>query len=177
MRRLPVFLGCCVIAAASLPSVEAQDLRSCTTIDDAAARLACYDRVAGRTTSMTATPEPAPAPESAPASAAVPVAAAAAAATAEKDFGLTPAAKKALEPEAAGDAKPEAIERAIAAVARDGQDRFVVTLDDGQVWAQNEGKSGVYPRTGENVTISRAAMGGYVLRSERFGSIRVRRVK
>jgi hypothetical protein len=175
MRRLPVFLGCCVVAAASLPSVEAQDLKSCTTIDDDAARLACYDRLAGRTMSMTATP--APAPESAPASAAVPATAAAAAATAEKDFGLTPAAKKALEPEAAGDAKPEAIERAIAAVARDGQDRFVVTLDDGQVWAQNEGKSGVYPRKGENVTISRAAMGGYVLRSERFGSIRVRRVK
>ncbi len=196
MRRLSALVGCCcVIAAASLSSVQAQDLKSCTTIDDAAARLACYDRVAGRTKPMTAVPGPAPAsapasasaavsapipapiPAPAPASAAAPVTAAAAAATAEQDFGLTPAAKKAQEPKVAGDAEPEAIERTIAKIARDGQDRFVVTLDDGQVWAQNEAKAGVYPRPGESVTISRAALGGYVLRSQRFGTIRVRRLK
>lgn len=191
MRRLSALVGCCcVIAAASLSSVQAQDLKSCTTIDDAAARLACYDRVAGRTAPMTAARGPAPvsapasasaavsAPIPAPASAAAPVtAAAAAAATAEQDFGLTPAAKKAQEPKVAGDAEPEAIERTIAKIARDGQDRFVVTLDDGQVWAQNEAKAGVYPRPGESVTISRAALGGYVLRSQRFGTIRVRRLK
>jgi hypothetical protein len=190
MRSLLAVLGCGVVAAAHLPAAEAQDLKSCSTIDDDAARLACYDRLAGRSNEAAtagSTPVAASAPEravapSAPAAAtaaAAPVtaAAAAAAATAEQDFGLTPAAKKAREPEAAEPARPESIERTIAAVARDGQDRFVVTLDDGQVWAQNEPKAGVHPRKGESVTISRAALGSYVLRSQRFGSIRVRRLK
>jgi hypothetical protein len=179
MRSLLVFLGAWVFVAAPLATATAQDLKACSTIDDAAARLACYDRLAGRTTAST---RAAPAPEAASAveRASAPAAASAAAApaaTAEQDFGLTPAAKKAREPEAAEAAKPESIERTIAAVARDGQDRFVVTLDDGQVWAQNEPKAGVYPRKGESVTISRAALGSYVLRSQRFGSIRVRRLK
>lgn len=180
LRTLLVGLGCNVAVVVPLVAAAAQDLQSCTTIDDATARLACYDRVAGRGTTpiaaSAAAPAPAPVAASAPTAAAA-TASAAAAAKAEQDFGLTPAAKQAREPEATREAQPEAIERRIAAVARDGQDRFVVTLDDGQVWAQNEAKSGVYPRSGESVTISRAALGGYVLRSARFGSIRVRRLK
>ncbi len=102
--------------------------------------------------------------------------AASAAAEGVSDFGLSDAEVRRRDAEQGAEAQPKSITRTVNSVSRDAYGRFVITLDDGQIWAQTEQKSGAYPRTGDLVTITRGAMGGFRLRSERFGTVRVRRL-
>jgi hypothetical protein len=110
-----------------------------------------------------------------PAAAAVP--AAPAVADGARDFGLSDSEIKRREVEQGAESPPKSITRTVKSVSRDAYDRFVITLEDGQVWAQTEQKSGAYPRPGDSVTITQGPMGGFGLRSERFGTVRVRRLK
>lgn len=146
----------------------AGDLAACAAIDDDRERLACYDALAGRKSDRPQAPTGAATATSLPA---------AAAPGATEEFGLSEASKKARDPERYAASRPASITGQVKQTSRDPYDRFIVTLDNGQVWVQNEGRSGIYPRPGETVTITQGSLGGFALRSERFGTVRVRRVK
>ena len=191
MIRVSRDLGCCmaVVMLGWAPTTGADSgLDACVGIDDDATRLGCYDQMAGRAprrepaavavAGSAAPATPVASGSSLPASAAV-TASAAVPTTADsvRDFGLSESDLLRRDADRGADAPPKSITGTIRSVSRDGYDRFVVTLDDGQVWAQTEQKSGAYPRPGDSVTITRGPMGGFGLRSERFGTVRVRRLK
>jgi hypothetical protein len=151
-------------------------LASCVDIADAAARLACYDRIAGR---VSTTPVPAavdPGTNSVP-----PAPPAAAVATtrppADKDpvaeFGLSQQVLKQRDPEGWMDS----IAGTVRGVTQNTSGRYVVELDNGQVWAQSETNSYPVLKAGDSVNIRRGAVGSFVLTGPRSVSWRVRRLR
>lgn len=174
-----------LVAIFAAGAVCAQEKHPCATVADDAERLACYDRTFGRPgqsdavgavraadPAVTSTPVAAPVP-------AVTVASAPAAPPADpvKDFGLTPAQQKALDPQRVEDPGPASLRATITAVQRQRDGQFVITLDNGQVWAQNDPAERAYPKAGEAVEIRKAALGSFVLESAQRRLVRVRRVK
>lgn len=163
-----------VLAAVALPAVQAQtlDFGSCVRIEDLSARLACYDRAAGRTPSTsTAAPAPAPAPSAAPVAPLAPAAAVAVAppappapvapppATGVAGFGapsmpLTKA-ERATEVD-----RIEAKVTAVRALARGEQ---VLTLENGQVWQQTEATREQQFAVGDVVVIRKGLLGSFLL--------------
>ena len=163
---------CCVTGAAA----AAGDPKSCASINDDAARLACYDAAVGRSPRpSTAAPVAAPAaakpvqrPATAPAS--VPVAPAQApAAAAAKDpvaeFGLSDSAKAARDPAKAAEAAaaPQSVTAKVISVRWRKYGEFVVTLDNGQVWEQTEPMPSAIVKVGDAVTIKKALFGSFTL--------------
>ena len=146
-------------------------LAPCIGISSSADRLACYDKLAGRVSAPKAAPVAATA---APAAAATSVAAApapAAAPTAE-DFGLSKVQK------AASSTSPPEIKSVNAKVAGFGHSpnrRTQVTLDNGQVW-ENEDDPDSLLSIGDSVIIKRAALGSFILLTPTKHSHRVRRI-
>jgi hypothetical protein len=159
-------------------------LAECARVQDDLARLACYDRLAGRAPAVqAATPAvPAPAlaaPAAAPAvqasaGAAQPQTATAPAASAPAaDFGLSPRAIEERDPSK----KVESITGTVTGVSQNASGRYVVELDNGQVWVQSESNSYPVLKTGDTVTIKRGAIGSFVLSGPRSVWWRVRRVR
>jgi hypothetical protein len=163
-------------------AAAAGDPKSCASINDDSARLACYDAAVGRS------PRPAPAAQAAapaavaaPASAAKPVqrpaqvapapaqAPAAAAAEAAKDpvseFGLSESAKAARDPDKAAQAAaaPQSVTAKVISVRWRKYGEFVVTLDNGQVWEQIEPMPSAIVKVGDVVTIKKALFGSFTL--------------
>lgn len=151
-------------------------LASCVDIADDAARLACYDRIAGRPVSA---PAPAaPAPATVPARSVAPPAAVAAVEPAPTkdpvaEFGLSQQAVKQRNPEG----WVESITGTVLGVTQNASDRYVVELDNGQVWAQSETNSYPTLKIGDSVSIRRGAVGSFVLTGPRSVSWRVRRLR
>lgn len=157
----------------SIGQSAADEARSCVTIADGAARLACYDRAFGRpaagpTTAASArsTAVPAAAPPTTPAAVtavapAVPVAPK----NPVAEFGLTEAGKQAKDPVKAAEAAaaPESVSGKVISVQWRKYGEFVVTLDNGQVWAQNEPMPSAIVRVGDTVTVKKAWLGSYML--------------
>jgi hypothetical protein len=150
----------------------AGDPKSCASINDDTARLACYDAAVGRS------PRPAPATQAAapaaaakPAQRAAPVAAAAApaAAVAAKDpvaeFGLSESAKVARDPAKAAEAAaaPQSVTAKVISVRFRKYGEFVVTLDNGQVWEQTEPMPSAIVKVGDEVTVKKALFGSFTL--------------
>lgn len=130
---------------ASLAAGDAP-LAQCAAVDDPAARLACYDALAGRPATPTATPSGAAA---APASAAAPAAAPVPVPTAggDDDFG---------KPQSEGTLKARIVGK-----FTQWQKGTVFRLDNGQVWKCVGEGSAVYPSVPENpeVEITHGMMG------------------
>jgi hypothetical protein len=168
------------------------DFGSCVRIEDLSARLACYDRAAGRAPTSSAAapvappaslppPAPAPAPRAAvapPAPAPVPAPTPAmprdpvAAFGAEKAPDQLTAAKTKVE-----DTEVRQIEARVTAVRLRPAGEQVLTLDNGQVWAQTEKKD--FPRfeVGDVVVIKRAMLGSFLLTLQKGSpSSRVHRI-
>ena len=179
-------LGACLVAGVcALPALAGpgSDGASCVAMNDDAARLACYDRAYGRNadgkTAATATSGAAAA-----AAAAAPAAAAhtAPAPAAPKDpvaeFGLTEAAKQAKDPAkaAAAEAAPTSVTAKVISVRFRKYGEFVVTLDNGQVWEQNEPMPSAIVRIGDTVTVKKAALGSYALVTAARVATKVHRV-
>ena len=136
-------LGACLVAGVSTASAwaaPAPDGASCVAVNDDAARLACYDRAFGRkaASSRTAATAASAAPVAAPPTSAIPAPAAPKDPVAE--FGLTEAARQAKDPVKAAEAAaaPTSVTAKIISVRFRKYGEFVVTLDNAQVWEQNE---------------------------------------
>ncbi len=194
MRALRVILGTFILPATAAAGSQA-GLEECAVIASDAARLACYDRIAGReaagpasTPAVTvpaaaaavapAAPAPAsltlasPAAAPAPAAASVTAAAPAAAATAappKQSFGLY-AAEHPPPPPAARSMTARVVE-----VGTSVGGHMTVGLEGGQLWELDDADPLL--AVGDTVTITRAALGSFLLQTPTSRSHRVRRLR
>ena len=159
------------VAAAQAPGDALETLkkaRACTVEPDQTKRLACYDLELGRA----AAPPAAAAPHAAPAAAPPAVAAAAphaapaaapptAAASAAADFGMTPELARRAQTQAGvkGPSAPTQITGKVAAVQLDPLGKTIVTLDDGQVWQQQDYNLRFPVQVGDEVHLKIGALG------------------
>jgi hypothetical protein len=179
---LASMLAAVVLGGASPAVFAAGDPRSCVTIADDAARLACYDRALGRSAAPKPAPVAATAPAAPAAAAAATSASAAPAAPVKKDpvgeFGLSEAAKQAKDPAKAAEAAaaPDSITGRVMSVRWRKYGEFVVTLDNAQVWAQIEPMPSAVVRVGDTVTIKKALFGSYTLVTAGRIGTKVRRI-
>jgi FtsP/CotA-like multicopper oxidase with cupredoxin domain len=187
-------LGACLVAGVCALSARASsgsDGASCVAVSDDTARLACYDRAYGRNaagksaaTAGAVAAGTAAAPKS-PAVATpktVQAAPAAPAAATPKDpvaeFGLTEAAKQAKDPAKAAEAAkaPTSVTAKVISLRFKKYGEFVVTLDNGQVWEQNEPMPSAIVRVGDTVTVKKAVLGSYTLVTAAKVATKVHRV-
>jgi len=197
--RIAVLCAGLVAGGCALPAWAASgsDGASCVAVNDDAARLACYDRAFGRkaagsSTAATATAAAAAAGTAATgAAAAAPKSPAVASPTAPRaapapaapkdpvaEFGLTEASKQARDPAKAAEAAaaPTSVTGKVISVRFRKYGEFVVTLDNGQVWEQNEPMSSAVVRVGDTVTVKKAVLGSYTLVTAARVATKVRRV-
>ena len=165
-------------------------------MDDDAARLACYDvrnpphksvaraqngpgaRAATSSAPATSTqPAPSSAPSAAVAAPGSPTPSSAAPApprptTPDENFGLAEQrAAKAIA------AEPTELTARVNSVSARLSGELLLKLDNGQSWIQAQRKAGVHIKAGERVTISRGALGAYLLSSDSGATMRVRRLQ
>ena len=163
-RRASLF-PCLALVAGLGSSGDARADHPCAAVPDDPARLACYDAAFGHPAAM-------------PAGIALPaVSAADAAAQARRDFGLSEADKRALDPERVGPTQPQSISGKVATVRKRPTGEWVTTLESGQVWEQAESETKAVIRIGDEVTVRKAALGSFVLISANRIPMRVRRIK
>lgn len=174
----------CVIAAAFAVLVSAtglapakaaenttEALLACADESDDARRLRCFDAVVAGSRKAPA----APATTAAAAQAALPPAA------------TPPAATAATAPEAGfgarGDIKPDRHEElkeltaTVTALGAKAHGELIVTLDNGQVWAEIAPNSKIKVKTGETVKIKRGALGSFSLVAPNGRSSKVTRIR
>jgi hypothetical protein len=176
-RALPFILMLVGTATSALAqdSLPAQ-LTKCLEIPGVLQRLACYDRVAhsvapayGARTPGTAVERPVLRTPPPLAYAAPPTAV------------IAPATGLGSErlPRAASDRRASEMVAGVASITFDPRGHFTVTLDNGQVWRQLEGDTGVLQKAGiSTVRISRGALGSYDLNVEgRNATYRVMRLR
>jgi hypothetical protein len=154
-------LGLALSAAAS---ARESKLARCAAIDEANARLACYDALAGRKSQDVAQSTMTPAATVAPA----PAPAAPDPAAAAQKFGLSHVQQH------KADEGPSAIEAHVAKALVDRNRRVYLLLDNGQTWLVTDDE--VQLDDGEAVTIRRAALGSFMLTSASHHSFHVRRI-
>lgn len=185
-------LGACLVAGVcTLPAWASPgtDGASCVAVSDDAARLACYDRAYGRSAAGKSAPTAgaaaagmaAAAPKSPAVASPTAVHAAPAAATPKDpvaEFGLTEAAKKAKDPAKAAEAAaaPASVTAKVISLRFKKYGEFVVTLDNGQVWEQNEPMPSAIVRVGDTVTVKKAVLGSYTLVTAARVATKVHRV-
>jgi hypothetical protein len=186
-------LGACLVAGVCTMSALASsgsDGASCVAVNDDTARLACYDRAYGRNAASksaatagaaAATAAGAAAPKSPAVASPTAVHAAPAVATPKDpvtEFGLTEAAKQAKDPAKAAEAAkaPTSVTAKVISLRFKKYGEFVVTLDNGQVWEQNEPMPSAIVRVGDTVTVKKAVLGSYTLVTAARVATKVHRV-
>jgi hypothetical protein len=174
-------LLCATTAArADSPPAESSGLVRCAGIAAPAARLACYDALAGRapdsaaaTADLSAPAATHHAPAHASAATANAQAALAAAAADPANFGLDMAHVERV-PDA-----PTSVRGEVKSVSQGGGagGRGTVQLDNGQVWQFTESGADGRVQVGDTVTIKRAALGSFLLVPPSKRSFHVRRIR
>jgi hypothetical protein len=159
--------GSAILLIAPMAAGAAQAPR-CSDLYDDAQRLACYDAAFGKPARPGAAPLAPQAPSAVQAPAQSPAQAAAQASTQvppRAPVAPAPGARIAPPPAAAPPAEqaPSSLTAAIASVRRISDERFVVTLDNGQVWEQLERDRAAEVKVGDRVTVRKAALGSFVL--------------
>lgn len=177
-------------------------LKACMTVPDRPARLACYDtemkRIEGASAAASpsvsapganapssvsaaapASPAPpaalpavvsaAPAASAPPVAPAPPVASAPPTASPQKQFGLPPTADRERR-------LPSRITARVASATRQASGRYIITLENGEVWLQTDDELGFAPRRGSAVSIKRGVLNSYWMR-DRYYVVAVRRVR
>lgn len=156
-------LACAAPAQTKAQDALAAQLQRCAALSDATARLACYDALAASGPAAASNSRVIPAspvlPAPPPVSPASPsVAGSAPPSTSVADFGVRNGPLQAKR-------DPVHEKRMLAVVSRVGTragGELVVTLDNGQVWVQNQ--PGDYPvKPGDSIEIDVGAVGSYVL--------------
>lgn len=153
----PVVLGLALAAAAA--DSPAQSHR-CTSVEDPAARLACYDAAF---------------PPAAGARLGVDVEARKAQAL--QDFGLTTVQLRERDPERMRDDSPGQIEGTVTRVASRPNGERLVTLDSGQVWLLTEVTSRGHLKNGDRIVVREAALGSFMLVTPTRVALRARRIQ
>jgi hypothetical protein len=153
----PVWVGCLVLICLSGSSAwGASDisvkLRTCAGEQNDAQRLECYDKLATESAKHV---EAAPAP-----------------AVAEQKFAEPPRARQAGDPPALTQ-----ITSVVVKVDARPNDRWTVTLENAQVWEQNESTTRVSLHPGDVVTIKKGAMSSHLLTGPSKVATYVRRVR
>ena len=169
-------------AAAASPSA----LQACAAVVADAERLACYDRLAGRVMPSVAAQgvrAPAPAATASP-SPAAPAAAGAAStapapAPAPAPAALAPSPKESFGSYQLEHPKPQVVaakslEAHVVALGRSQGGYVTVSLEGGAIWELDE--EDPLLAVGQSVTITRAALGSYILRTPSQRTHRVRRL-
>ena len=175
----PLLCGLTALAAPGFAAAGGERGVEGAAIDDPSARLACYDAAFPRPSPGHRSVAPvAPAVVQTPASAAIAPAAGPAArpvSEAEK-FGLSERQRAAREPQPE---KPPAtaVTAAVTAVRKLPTGYLRIDLDNDQAWQQTEIDPNIRLRTGDRVTIRKAALGSFLLETPGRYSTRVRRVK
>lgn len=147
------YCGILLLSFVFAEAAAASDPKACVAVEDAAARLACYDAAFER----------------------APVAAADAVTT---EFGMNDRLRR--EKDGGGSSKdtaPAEISASVATASRNPQGYYTLDLDNGQRWYVSEAAPAQAFRQGDIVTIRRAALGSYLLTRSRGGeSLRARRI-
>jgi hypothetical protein len=163
MKKNNIAIGVAVAAALLLPSItRAAESHRCAAIPEDGPRLACYDGAFGRP----ARPAVAPA---APAASSVPTLPAA-----PRVVAPMPAAAPVAPPAQPVKPKEGPVSAKIVAVGQLSNDRFSVTLDNGQLWMQLERDVGAEVRVGDTVTLRPAMLGSWILETRAGIRTRVR---
>jgi hypothetical protein len=161
-----------ILATLLLPAAVAAapaDLKQCAAIAADAARLACYDRLAGRDGSGPGVPASPAAGSPAPVPTAASVTPVAAASPPGQSFGLYAAEHPAPPP------APDTIEARVTEVGTSANGRTTVTLDGGQLWELFDADPLL--AAGDTVTITRARLGSFMLQTPTKRSHRARRLR
>jgi hypothetical protein len=142
--------GLCAPSAVADPSIAR--LRACMSEPNDAARLVCYDKEMGRTVKG----QPA-------------------------DLGMTPQLIRQKQAEAGIQAppapKPEVLSAKVTQIVKRSNGRLVVTLDNGQVWEQQE-TSSVLLEVGDAVTVTPGVLGSlWMDQASHSGRTRVKRIQ
>jgi hypothetical protein len=184
--RLSFVVASIGTAVSFAPLVRGQSLpeqmRVCRAETDDSRRLLCYDRAAAALDKTTGSAPAAPSVASAApvASSVAPAApalakpvATAPASSAVADFGVSegPLAEKR---QATGLKEITAV---VTAVSSRGRGELVISLDNGQVWAQNEAVEYFPLSVGDTVKIHSAALGSYLLLTPAKRTTKVSRVR
>ncbi len=160
-----------------------QSLESCVSIDDPVERLACYDKLAGRlpvdTEKTSGTAPSAVEPVAPKADVIVPAAPAVTPTVpaveptpdAEAVFGLEHKQKPEEE-------RPDELQLKWTKKKKDAYGKWIITLENGQVWRQIDSRPFQFVNSEQWVVISRGVLGSFFLgEPERNAEIRVKRVK
>jgi hypothetical protein len=141
---------------AGVPSEDA--LQACSAIDDASARLACFDEAVGRSAPAAKTPATVPAEKPAR--------------NTLDDLGdeTLPGAGRAKDEELAVRAK-------VVRCEKDVRRKYVFFFENGQVWRQSSDKGVYFKDCNFDVTISKDFFGYKMQRDGDKGRIRIARVK
>jgi hypothetical protein len=149
LALMPRLLACLVgltITAGPALSADAQleSARRCTQVKDSLERLVCFDK-AFAAVAAPAAPMAAAAPTPAPAPMATP----------------TLGDEQVKRPEGKPDETPREVDATVAAVKGLPGDLARITLDNGQVWEQQQASARFDVRVGDAVRIKKGALGSY----------------
>ena len=147
-RSLGLFL-----AASCLPTLAAAEnlddaLRRCATECDRAQRLDCFDAVVSMLPQVEA-----------------------------DRIGMTADIERARDPMAVQQAKAEALSGKISALGQTPQGEWIFTLDNRQVWVQEEASPNIQFAVGEDVHIKHGAMSSLWLFADQHRKVRVKRLR
>lgn len=141
-------------------AAEAASIERCRALNESAQRLLCYDTLFPRVSPSSGSSAPQPLP-------AAPTASGQAPDDAIQTFGLNGARERAIK----------GVSATVTELHHEPDGRFVVYLDNGQVWRQIETDDWAPPRKGERVRIRRAALGSYMLETAENLATHVTRIR
>jgi len=184
-RRLAALIAVGIAAAASAAPPPAQtlaeELGHCAQLQDRARRLSCYDHLAADAAGGGGAPErstqaatsPVPATSAALATSAASATHAARAAAAEAEFGVSegPLAAKRQ------DVALAEIGAKVTRIASRPRGELVITLENGQVWQQNEPNESFVLKVGDEVHIKSGALSSYIMTTPYKRGAKVTRIR
>jgi len=125
----------------------------CAHVRNDTDRLACYDQAFGKPPAAAVPPAP------------------------TEQFGFTGKEMARNTGQSTASIAPDSVKAAIKSLDRRRDGKFVVTLDNTQVWAQSEFNSQADVQVGDAITVRRGALGSYLLVTKAGIGTRVKRVK